>query len=130
VGPGGAGAGRAASRTGPGKLQRTARREGAVLYVKNAGAAHEVPYVNPDGTWKVSVREVLVIALRARFGPSVTYEEADLYVLAGKTGKVLRDRAAKIAALTEDLRAKRVASAEQLHESIDRIRRGTPVQDP
>jgi hypothetical protein len=109
---------------GPGKPERAVRRDGAVLYVKNAGAAYEVPYVNTDGAWKVSVREVLVIALRSRFGEAVRFEEADLYVLAGKTGKVLRDRAGKLSALTEAVRARRVASQEQLHDEIDRIRRG------
>ena len=76
--------------------------------MKNSGAAHEVPYVLVDGVWKVSVREVLVIALRARFGKSLSFEEADLYVLAGKTAGVLRGHAAQLSALTKDVRAESV----------------------
>ena len=49
------------------------RREGAVLYVRNAGAQHEVPYVKVNGVWKVSVRDVLLVALKSRFGDDVHF---------------------------------------------------------
>jgi hypothetical protein len=103
--------------------QPSLRRDGNVLYVKVPGGANEVPYVKVDGVWKVSVRDVLITALRARFGPAVEYEEADLFVLAGKMGRVLRGRARQLSALAEDVRAKRVASPEELREAVDRIRR-------
>jgi hypothetical protein len=101
---------------------RSARREGDVVYVRNPGAGNEVPYVYADGRWKVSVRDVLAVALRARFGPSVKFEEADLYVLAGKTAKVLRDRAGRLSALAEDVRSKRVTTADELDAAVWRIR--------
>jgi hypothetical protein len=103
--------------------RRSVRREGNVLYAKVPGGANEVPYVKVDGVWKVSVRDVLITALRARFGPAVEYEEADLFVLAGKMGRVLRGRADQLSSLAEDVRLKRVASPGQLREAIDRIRR-------
>jgi hypothetical protein len=98
------------------------RRQGNILYLKQPGGENEVPYVNADGVWKVSVRDVLLAALRARFGPAVEYEEADLFVLAGKMARVLRGRAEQISSLAEDVREKRVATREQLHDAIDRIR--------
>jgi hypothetical protein len=107
---------------GRGEGERSARRQGEVVYVKNPGAGNEVPYVYVEGHWKVSVRDVLVTALRARFGPSVGFEEADLYVLAGKTAKVLRARGARLSALADDVRAKRVATGEQLAAAVDGIR--------
>jgi hypothetical protein len=97
---------------------RAVRREGAVVYVKNPGAGNEVPYVYEDGRWKVSARDVLVVALRARFGASVKFEEADLYVLAGKTARVLRERAGRLSALADDVRSKRVATADQLDAAV------------
>ena len=112
---------------GRGPADRSVRRDGAVVYLRNVGASNEVPYVNVDGVWKVSVREVLVTALRARFGRIVAYEEADLYVLAGKTGRVLRARASQLSGLAADVRAKRITSAEQLDAAVGRIRRGTPA---
>jgi hypothetical protein len=107
---------------GRGDGERSTRRDGKVLYVKNPGAGNEVPYVFLDGRWKVSVRDVLATALRARFGPSVEFEEADLYVLAGKTAKVFRSRAGRLSELAEDVRAKRVATDEQLAAAVDKIR--------
>jgi len=107
---------------GRGDGERSTRRDGNVVYVKNPGAGNEVPYVYLDGRWKVSVRDVLATALRARFGASVEFEEADLYVLAGKTAKVLRGRAGRLSELAEDVRAKRVATDEQLADAVDRIR--------
>jgi hypothetical protein len=107
---------------GSGDGERSARRDGDVVYVKNPGAGNEVPYVCVDGRWKVSARNVLVTALRARFGPAVDFEEPDLYVLAGKPAKVPRTRAARVSALAEDVRAKRVATAEQLAAAVDEIR--------
>ena len=112
---------------GRGPADRSVRRDGAVVYLRNVGASNEVPYVNVDGVWKVSVREVLVTALRARFGRIVAYEEADLYVLAGKMGRVLRARASQLSGLAADVRAKRITSAEQLDAAVGRIRRGTPA---
>jgi len=109
-------------RRGRGDEGRVARRDDNVVYVKNPGAGNEVPYVYDDGRWKVSARNVLVTALRARFGSAVEFEEADLFVLAGKTAKVLRARAGRIAALAEDVRLKRVATADQLDEAVWQIR--------
>ena len=103
--------------------KRSIRGAGNVVYVKNAGAANEVPYVLVDDVWKVSVREVLVIALRARFGKSLAYEEADLYVLAGKSARAIRSRAGQLSTLTQDVRAKRVATPEELSARIEQIRR-------
>ena len=45
---------------------RSLRREGNILYAKVPGGANEVPYVKVDGVWKVSVRDVLITALRAQ----------------------------------------------------------------
>jgi hypothetical protein len=115
-------------RRGRGTPQRSLRREGTILYVKNAGGGNEIPYVNVDGVWKVSVRNVLLAAVQVRFGETVEYEEADLFVLAGKMGRVLRGRAGQLSALAHDVRAGRVKSAEELHAAIDRVRRGTGVQ--
>ena len=107
-----------------GDAERSVRREGKVVYLKNPGAGNEVPYVNVGGVWKVSVRDVLITALRARFGTSVAFEEADLFVLAGKSGRVLRERAARLSSLAEDVRTKRVATVEQLDAAIDQVKRG------
>jgi hypothetical protein len=117
-------------RPGRGPAQRSLRRQGPILYVKNSGGGNEVPYVEVDGVWKVSVRNILLAAVQARFGPAVEYEEADLFVLAGKMGRVFRGRAEQLSALVDDVRAGRVKSAEELHAAIDRIRRGTEVQQP
>lgn len=115
---------------GPGEFSRSVRREGSVVYVKNSGAGNEVPYVNAGGAWKVSVREVLVTALRARFGKALVFEEADLYVLAGKMAGVMRGRAGQLAALTDDVRAGRLTSTEQLQAAAEQIRRGAPATQP
>jgi hypothetical protein len=112
---------------GRGPADRTVRREGSVVYLRNAGAANEVPYVNVNGVWKVSTREVLATALRARFGKDVEYEEADLYVLAGKMAHVLRGRARQLSELTADVREKRITTAEQLNAAVEKIRRGSPA---
>jgi len=103
---------------GGGDADRSVRREAGVVYVKNSGAGNEVPYVYEDSRWKVSARDVLVVALRARFGPSVKFEEADLYVLAGKTARVVRARAGRLSALAEDVRSKRVVTADQLDAAV------------
>lgn len=115
--------GRGRGRGRDDRSDRSVRREGGVVFVKNAGASNEVPYVLIDGVWKVSVREVLVIGLRARFGKSLSYEDSDLYVLAGKTARAIRSRAEQVSALTEDVLAKRVTTAEELNGRIDQIRR-------
>lgn len=101
--------------------KRTARREGNVLYVKHAGGGNEVPYVHVKGVWKVSVRDVLVAAVKARFGSAIDYEEADLYVLAGKVARVLRGRAGELSVLADDVRAKRI-TADELNAAVRRIR--------
>ena len=95
------------------------RRDGAVLYVKNPGAAHEVPYVQVDGVWKLSLRDVLLTAVKARFGPEVAVEESDLHVLAGKMAKVVRGRAESLSELAESVRARRVRSAEELRKAVE-----------
>jgi len=114
-------------RGGAGEPDRVARRDGSVVYVKNLGANNEVPYVNVDGVWKVSVRDVLLTALRARFGKSVEYEEADLHVLAGKMARVLRGRAKQLSSMADDVKAKRFRSADDLLDAVDRVRRPPPA---
>ena len=104
--------------------ERSARRDGPVVYVRSNGGGTEVPYVNADGVWKISVRNVLRAAVEARFGPKVHYEEADLFVLAGKMGRVLRGRAGQVSALAADVRGGRVKSPDELRAAIERIRRG------
>lgn len=106
--------------------ERAVRREGNVLYVKQAGGGNEVPYVHVKGVWKVSVRDVLIAAVKARFGPAVDYEEADLYVLAGKMARVLRGRAGELSVLADDVSAKRVKTADELHAAVRRIREVRP----
>jgi hypothetical protein len=101
---------------------RTVRRDGDVLYVKLAGGDHEIPYVKVDGVWKLSIRDVLATAVKARFGRAVEYEEADLYVLAGKMARVLRERAGQLAALADDVKSKRVKNTDELHAAVERIR--------
>ena len=114
---------------GPGGVPRTLRRDGNVVYVKAPGGKNEVPYVNVDGVWKLSVRDVLASAVKARFGPSVDYEEADLFVLAGKMAKVLRTRADQLSALAEDAKAKRVKTEDELFAAIQKIR-PSPSKEP
>lgn len=106
----------------PDPARRSVRRQGDVLYAKMRGARHEVPYVKSDGLWKVSVRDVLLTAVRARFGADVAYEEADLYVLAGKMAKVMQGRAADFSALAGDVRGGRVRSRRELRDAVRRIR--------
>ena len=108
---------------GEGAAPRTVRRDGNVVYVRTGNANNEVPYVRVDGVWKVSVRDVLATAVKARFGPAVEYEEADLYVLAGKMGRVLRARAGRLSSLADDVRAKRVRSTDELQAAIKDIRK-------
>lgn len=101
---------------------RTLRREGRIVYIRNAGARHDIPYVNVDGVWKVSVRDVLLTALKARFGPGVKFEEADLHVLAGKMAKVVRRRGKRLADLAASVRAGRVATPDALREAAAALR--------
>ena len=110
-------------RRGPGAPPPAVRRAGAVLYVKHPGSTNEVPYVRTGGVWKVSVRDVLATAVEARFGKRVDYEEADLFVLAGKMAKVLRSRGEQLTKLAEDVKAGRVKSADGLHAAVEKIRR-------
>ena len=102
---------------------RSVRRDGAVLYVKNPGATHEVPYVRVDGVWKLSLRDVLLTAVRARFGADVAVEESDLHVLAGKMAKVVQARAKSLSDLAESVRARRVRSGEELRKAVEALRR-------
>ena len=113
-----------APRRRRGPAQRTARREGGVVYVRTGRGGNEVPYVSVDGVWKISVRNVLLQAVKVRFGEKVQYEEADLFVLAGKMGGVLRGRAEQLSKLAADVRAGRVKSADELRAAVERIRRG------
>ena len=113
--------------------ERELRREGDVLYSRSRGARHEVPYVNADGVWKVSVRDVLLTAVRARFGAGLEYEEADLYVLAGKMAKVLDARSGQFSQLADDVGAGRVTGRRELRARVRQIRRGgaeTPQKAP
>jgi len=105
-----------------GKDKRTVRREGDVVYVKNFGAEHEAPYVNVDGVWKVSVRDVLLTALRARFGRDVKVEEADLHVLAGKSAKVIRKRSDGLSGLADSVESGGIKSEDALRAAIDKLR--------
>lgn len=104
--------------------RRSARREGDVVYVRDGGARHETPYVRDDGVWKVSVREVLLLAVRARIGKDVEYEEADLHVLAGKMAGVLGGRAERLRSIAESVRSGRIGATEQLEQAIKSVRGG------
>ena len=117
-------------RRGRNPPQRSLRRDGDVLYVKTANAAAEVPYVHADGVWKLSVRDVLLAGVRARLGPDVEYEEADLFNLAGKMGRVLRARAAQLTSLADDVRAGHVKSSDELHAAVTRIRHSAGEPPP
>ena len=103
---------------------RTVRREGGVVYVKNAGAEHDTPYVKVNGLWKVSVRDVLLTAVRAKLGKNIKFEEADLHTLAGKTAKVITIRSEGVTKLAKDVDAGRVATPEALREAIGKLKRG------
>ena len=105
---------------------RTVRKEGPVVLVRNSGAEHDVPYVKVDGVWKISVRDVLLIAVRTRLGPEAKVEEADLHVLAGKTAKVIRRRGKGMSDLADAVRAGRVDSDRALREAAEALRRETP----
>ena len=107
------------------KGRRSVRREGDVVFVKNAGAEHEVPYVKVGGVWKLSVREVLLVALTARFGRDVKVEEADLHVLAGKMAKVVRKRSDDLSSLADSVRDGRVRSPGALRKAAEALRRTT-----
>jgi hypothetical protein len=100
------------------------RREGRVVYVKHGGARHETPYVLSDGAWKVSVRDVLLLALRARFGVGLTYEEADLHVLAGKMGDVLERRSKRIRTVADSVRTGKIRSRAELEAAVESIKEG------
>lgn len=103
---------------------RSARREGDVLYVRNGGAEFESPYVKVGGVWKVSVRDVLLTAIHARFGPKEKVEEADLHVLAGKMAKVIRGRSKGLSDLTEAVRTGQIRTDAALREATENLRRG------
>lgn len=103
---------------------RSARREGDVVYVRHAQARHETPYVRTDGVWKVSVRDVLLLAVRARLGEDVEYEEADLHALAGKMAAVLSERAERLRSVAGSVRSGTIASTEQLEQAIKSVRGG------
>ena len=111
-----------------GRDKRSVRREGDVVYVKNFGAAHEAPYVNVDGVWKVSVRDVLLTALRARFGRDMKVEEADLHVLAGKMAKVIRTRAEGLSGLADSVESGGIQSAGALRAAIDGLQTPRPAR--
>jgi hypothetical protein len=109
---------------------RSVRREGEVVYVRNGGAEFESPYVKVGGVWKVSVRDILLTAVRARFGAKEKVEEADLHVLAGKMAKVIGARSKGLADLAESVRAGRIRSDAALREAAQNLRRGTGPPPP
>jgi hypothetical protein len=102
---------------------RTVTRKGEVLHVRNAGAEHDVPYVKVGRVWKVSVRDVLLNAVKARLGEDAKVEEADLHVLAGKMAKVIRQRGKGLSDLADAVRAGRVASEADLRRAAQALRR-------
>ena len=102
---------------------RTVRKEGNVILVRNSGAEHDVPYVKVDGVWKISVRDVLLIAVRARLGSEAKVEEADVHVLAGKMAKVIARRGKGMSDLADAVRAGRVDSDAALREAAEALRR-------
>ena len=108
---------------------RSVRREGDVVYVRNAGAEFETPYVKVNGVWKVSVRDVLLTAIRARFGEREKVEEADLHVLAGKMATVIRRRSKGLSELAESVRAGRIRTDAALREAAQALRREGPVRE-
>jgi hypothetical protein len=103
--------------------ERSVRREGEVVYVRNGGAEFESPYVKVGGVWKVSVRDILLTAIRARFGPKEKVEEADLHVLAGKMAKVIRGRSKGLSDLAEAVRTGRIRTDAALREAAENLRR-------
>lgn len=105
---------------------RTARREGDIVFLRNEGAEHDVPYVKVGGVWKVSVRDVLLGAVKASLGEDAKFEEADLHVLAGKMAKVIRQRGKGMSDLAERVRSGRIASDAELREAAGTLRRGAP----
>jgi hypothetical protein len=105
------------------KDQRSFRREGDVVYVRNKGSQHDVPYVKVNGVWKVSVRDVLLTGVKARLGKDVKIEEADLHVLAGKLAKVVRQRGKGMAGLAESVRAGRIRTAAALRDAVEALKR-------
>ena len=111
------------------KEGRKIRREGEIVYVRNVGADHDVPYVKVNGLWKVSVRDVLLTGVRARFGPDEKVEEADLHVLAGKMATVVGQRAKDLAGLAESVQAGRIQSAAALRQAAEALRKG-PAKGP
>jgi hypothetical protein len=103
---------------------RSVRRDGDVVYVRNSGAEFETPYVKAGGVWKVSVRDVLLTAVRARFGAGEKVEEADLHALAGKMATVIRARGKGLSDLAESVRTGRIRSDAALREAAAAVRRG------
>jgi hypothetical protein len=80
--------------------------------------------VKVNGVWKVSVRDILLTAVRARFAAKEKVEEADLHVLAGKMAKVIGGRSKGLADLAESVRAGRIRSDAALREAAQNLRRG------
>ena len=105
---------------------RSVRREGDVVLVRNSGAEFDTPYVKVGGVWKVSVRDVLLNAIHARFGRDEKVEEADLHVLAGKMAAVIRRRAKGLSDLAESVRAGRIRSDPDLREAARALRQEAP----
>ena len=103
---------------------RKVRREGGVVFVRNEGARHDVPYVRVRGVWKVSVRDVLLNAIKASLGDDAKVEEADLHVLAGKMGDVLRDRGKRLESITDSVRSGKIRSTAELEAAVESVREG------
>ena len=85
-----------------------------------------MPYVKVGGVWKISVRDVLLNAVRARLGKDVKFEEADLHVLAGKMAKVVRQRGKGMSDLADAVSAGRIATDSALRDAVEALRREPP----
>lgn len=103
-------------RPRPEKSKRAVRKEEGILYVKNKGAKTEVPYVKVDGIWKLSIRDVVFLAIKGVLGDREV-EESTLFLIAGKTAKKQQERNEKLLALARDVEAGTYESAEAFQQA-------------
>lgn len=112
-------------RPRPARSKRTARVIEGVLFVRSTEAGTEVPYVKIDGVWKLSIREVVYLALR-KAGVTTDVEEAVLFTVAGKTAKLLEKRNQHLHDLAEGVKAGELKTVDDLKR---KARQGTQDEE-
>ena len=108
------------------RSKRRVRLAEGVLYVKQQGVSTETPYVNVEGVWKLSVRDVVYQAIKGALKdrPPEEIEEATLFGVAGKIAKVLQGRAQTLTGLADAVASGKFESVEQFNDAVANVEGG------